>query len=70
MSKEQPEMSYNKQETAYKDNQLEGFNITKKQCINSMFAIFYIICAYTKWWQAEKSKQTSEQNKAKQKNIE
>ena len=32
--------------------------------------MFHIICEYAKWWQTEKPKQMSEQNKAKQKNIE
>ena len=34
-----------------------------------VFAIFCIICAYRKWWQTEKSKPMSVQNKAKWKNI-
>ena len=52
------------------NNQLKSFNVTKKQWISSVIAIFRIIRAYAKWWQTEISKQMSETNEAKQKNIE
>ena len=86
MNKKRPETTYNEHEATWKDlektdsnfmeplylknNQLEGSNVKKKQQIKSVFAIFRIICADAKWWQAEKLKQMSEQNETKQENVE
>ena len=53
-----------------KNNQLEGYNVAKKQYVNSVFEIFCIICGNAKWWQAEKLKQMSQRNEAEEKNIE
>ena len=53
----------------WENNQLKGSNVTKKQEINSVFAIFRTICAYAIWWQTEKSKQMLGQNKAKWKTL-
>ena len=44
---------------------MQDFTITKKQQINSVFSIFRIICAYAEGWQAEKTKQMSEENEGK-----
>ena len=65
VSKKRPTTTYKKEETIWnglqrtdsnfmerlylKNNQLERSNVRKKQWINSVFAIFRIICACAKW---------------------
>ena len=79
------EATYNKQKTTYsnlqqidsnfmeplclKNSRLEGLSVLKRPKMNALFVIFCIIWAYAKGWQAEKSKQTSEQNETGWKNI-